>query len=108
MATMSSRQMMMILAATLGLTVLVPTGAGAVGPDELCDGYAPVPCDHGLFCDHKPGSCQAADDTGKCVKVSTACIKDFKPVCGCDGKTHGNDCERLMAQARLDHVGECK
>jgi len=108
MAMMSSRQLMMVLAAALGLAVLAPTGANAVGPGKTCGTIAGIQCDYGLFCDFKPKSCKISDASGKCVKMPTACTRIFKPVCGCDGKTYGNNCDRLMAKVQLDHTGKCK
>jgi hypothetical protein len=29
------------------------------------------------------------------------------PVCGCAGKTYGNDCERRRAKAQKSHDGGC-
>jgi hypothetical protein len=96
------------LAVTLGLALLAPGGAFAVGVGKTCGGIAGVPCDDGLFCQFKPRTCNIIDNQGKCVKVPQVCTQQFRPVCGCDGKTYGNDCERRMAKAQLNHRGQCK
>jgi hypothetical protein len=72
-----------------------------------CGGIAGLPCRAGEVCDLPPGTCGYADLFGQCKPVGDACITLWDPVCGCDGKTYGNDCERLRAGAQLDHRGEC-
>jgi hypothetical protein len=76
-------------------------------PPDFCGGIAGFPCPDGMICDQEPGFCLGADIGGQCVQVPQVCTDEWDPVCGCDDLTYSNDCQRLMAGASLDHVGEC-
>jgi hypothetical protein len=100
-------------AAALALLVSIPTGAGAVGVGKQCDGFVihPKECNPGLFCQRKPGQCFIADISGTCARKPRFCPQITGPklvVCGCDGKTYGNDCMRQQAGVSLSHKGKCE
>ena len=88
------------------------TGASAAGKKagegETCGGIIGISCNKGLWCQNAPGQCKVADAQGKCEVIPKACEKIFLPVCGCNGKTYPNDCERRRARAQLDHIGACE
>ncbi len=67
-----------------------------------------------MFCDHKPGTCALIGGTGKCVQTPSFCPmakshpRVILPVCGCNGETYGNDCERIKAKEQKAHNGRCR
>lgn len=91
---------------THSLKAEINTKVAGVG--ESCGGADNVKCASGLWCDRKPGTCSSADAPGTCVKLHTiVCDAIFIPVCGCDGKDYGNDCDRI-GKTSIDYPGWCK
>ena len=80
----------------------VPTGG-------KCGGLPGLKCAAaGEFCMKKTGQCSVADAAGVCTAKPQVCNKIYKPVCGCDDKTYGNECEAKSAGVSLKATGACK
>jgi len=100
-----------LIVAALAIVVTLADGGGAAaaGLGQPCGGRLGIGCTRGLFCDFHTGTCGANLAEGTCVRIPRLCAQrmTFRPVCGCNGKTYPNNCQRERAIVAKRHDGRC-
>jgi len=95
------------LGLSLGLVLAVlafNATPASTAPGAACGGGNG--CGRGEFCQYAPGQCSGGQ--GVCTTTPQNCTRDYRPVCGCNNKTYGNDCTRMSARVSKLHDGACR
>lgn len=75
---------------------------------KSCGGWLGNTCAKDEFCSYsRQAMCGFGDMSGVCEKKPDVCTMIYKPVCGCDMKTYGNECSANANGVSVYKDGAC-
>ena len=101
-------QILFFVTATVSAGASTTQALSSKDANNVCGGMMGLACEEGSYCAFEIGTCGAADQTGICTPKTQMCTRDYRPVCGCDGKTYGNACTAAAEGVSLVSEGECQ
>jgi hypothetical protein len=74
---------------------------------ESCGDFSGAVCGPTEYCDFPDNDCGIADATGTCTPRPELCQPAQIPVCGCDDRDYGNECEAYQAGTDIAEGRAC-
>jgi hypothetical protein len=105
-----NRSALFVMAVSLAAVISGCDVLGSIvvpGGSRDCGGLQGLSCLPWEYCNFEDGSCGAADQTGVCERRPEVCTEIYAPVCGCDDRTYGNECEAAGNGVSVAHEGPC-
>ena len=74
----------------------------------VCGGASGKSCPSGQYCDYEPEAACGQKLEGSCKAMgSSACSREYTPVCGCDDQSYDNVCLAAAAGVAVARSGAC-